>query len=174
MRLLEYLQEQFGGGAGRPAPILADPANRQTGQDFRLPDDPPHVIRIHEDSLEYVACKLFDKITVEEYSDPRITVAADLFVDGSKREIQLRRYLKNSADPYATDVIGLWEDRSRVLHRKRIGWLPPRVAKEIAERHKGVQLTARVHTLYRPYESAGSLIRIEIWKIGQGALSAGA
>ena len=56
MRSLVYLQEQF--GTVRPAPIIADPADRQRDQDFRLPNDPPHVVRIHQDSLKYVAREL--------------------------------------------------------------------------------------------------------------------
>ena len=107
MRLLEQLRELFGDGAGTPAPIIGDPAERQPDQDFRLPADPPSVIRVHQDSLEYVARSLFDKITVEGYFHARITPAANSFIDGSEREIQLRRDLKSSADPYATEVVGL-------------------------------------------------------------------
>ena len=199
MGLLGYMQKGFSRGADRPAPIIADPSNRQPHQDFRLPKDPPHVIRIHQDSPGYVADKLFDIVNVEVFSHPRITTVAESFIAGTHREIELKRDTNHPVDSYATEVIGLWHDQNRVLHRDRIGWLPAagthreielkrdtnhpvdsyateviglwQVAKEIADRHKEVQLTARVHTLYRPHRSSPGMIQIEIWGIGGSAVS---
>lgn len=171
MGLLGYMQKGFSRGADRPAPIIADPSNRQPHQDFRLPKDPPHVIRIHQDSPGYVADKLFDIVNVEVFSHPRITTVAESFIAGTHREIELKRDTNHPVDSYATEVIGLWHDQNRVLHRDRIGWLPAEVAKEIADRHKEVQLTARVHTLYRPHRSSPGMIQIEIWGIGGSAVS---
>ena len=173
MRLMEYLRQQFGGGAAKPAPVIADPADRQTDQAFRLPSDPPHVIRIHHESLEYVGSKLFDKVTVVAYSDPRIAMAADSFMNGSEREIQLRRYLKNPSDPYAIEVVGLWRDQNRVLHQNRIGWLPPQTARAITQQHTETHLTARVQVMHRLHGSTGAWFQIEIWGIGGSDRSVG-
>ncbi len=124
--MLEGLQRWLTGYA--PAPVVLSRNEVQENQDFRLPGDPLHLIRVRQNPPQ-AADRLFSSIKVAGISRTRETV--DLFVAGRSREIELRHGAAGPNDLTSIQVVGLWADQFGILHRKKLGWLSVETISEI-------------------------------------------
>ncbi len=156
--MLEGLQRWLTGYA--PAPVVASRLEVQENQDFRLPGDPPHLIRVRQNPPQ-AADRLFSSVKVAGISRTRETV--DLFISGRSREIEFRHVAAGPNDLTSIQVIGLWADDFGILHRRKLGWLSVETISESERRYPGVELAGRVQSLTQSHRTDRGEIRIEIW-----------
>ena len=156
--MLEVLQRWLTGYA--PAQVVSSDQEVHEDQDFRLPGDPPYLIRVRQNPPE-AADRLFNSVRVAGTS--RKQEAVDSFVAGRAREIDLRHGTAGPNDLTTIQVIGLWDDQCGILHRRKLGWLSVETISEIERRYPGIKLIGRVQSLTQSHRTGRSEIRLEIW-----------
>ena len=142
------------------APVIADPTARGLDQEFRLPDDEDHVVRLNQSPPTGLARKLHGFVPVAGTTHPAVAPAVEAFLDGRKRRLTLEREPTNPVAPNAIAVFGEWISAGGTA-RGRLGYLPAEVAAALADHPDG--LGATVEVLYRPRCDKGPGIRIDIW-----------
>lgn len=144
-------------------PTIIRPNINEDEQEYRRPDDPPHIIRIDQPRPQGLPKKIAEYINVAGISQPEYQKVTLSFIHGKQREIELERDPMNQYDPNAIKVIGTWVDESGVRHREQLGWVPAKTAKEIAENYPDARIGASLEAIFLPREGKSAGLRIDVW-----------
>lgn len=156
----------FGKSTGQhargPVPVIPDPTERGVDRDFRLPDDPPHVIRVNQYPSPGLRRKLADFIPVAGITQPDALANALSFIRGERRAIVLERQPDNPVDPNAVAVFATWLSGGNEVSG-RLGFLPAEVAATIAAAGARSPIGATLKVMYDAEPGRSPGIRLDIW-----------
>jgi hypothetical protein len=144
------------------APIIREPYRRGFDREFRLPTDPPYVIRINQRAPKGLQRKFREFVPIAGIAQPDWQHNATAFIAGAGRRVELLREAHNPADPNAVAVIGHWEE-SGTQRSGKLGYLPADVAEVIATNHAETPIGATVVVMYLPRDGRGAGIRLDLW-----------
>ena len=140
-----------------------------TDDEYRLPFDGPHVIRLNQQWPEGIGAAIFnmcgelrDGIPVAGVSQRKAKKNLSGLIYGTARRIELVRDPDNPHDKNAIKVIGYWRDSEGMDHQGHIGWVPAGFADDIAEHNIDVPLGAIITLMYQPWRGRNPGIRLNI------------
>jgi hypothetical protein len=154
------------GPAPRPAPLLESLEVATPGEDFRLPADPDHYVRVLQPwpspDLTLVAADL----SVDSGSEPGWEAALAEMVEGRERRIEIRDEgdpaAAHAQGPVAYQVIGHWIDSEGRRRSAYIGRLPTTTSTALRERLGSAKLHARVRILFARTEVRQAAMRVDL------------
>jgi hypothetical protein len=146
----------------RPAPIIAEPYARGVEAEFRLPDDPEHVVRINQKPPRGLSRKIEGFVPVAGIARPERTSVVQSFIHGTNRRVELQRTPDNLVDPNAIAVIGHWREGDNELSGQ-LGYLPAEVAAQISKELEGALIGATLKVIYVPLPGRSPGLRLDIW-----------
>ncbi len=141
--------------------LIVEPGGERIhDRDFRYPNDPPHMIRIFQNSpggLTYTR-----DVEVAGISRDDACVNAEALIRGTDRHLTLERDPANPYDRNAIKVIGFWRDNNGNERSGQIGWVPKETARDIAKEHPDAPLAATIRKMFTPDKkrSPGMIIDI--------------
>lgn len=151
----------FGRKQVKAAPVL-EPAARGYDVEYRRPDDAENVIRVNQRPPKGFAAVLFEFAAVAGVSYRQEDVQA--FIEGTEREVSLRREFVNEQHPNALAVWGLWRD-GKVAKSARLGFVPREMNDAIGDQPVAATLVA----MYRATREKEAGVRIDIWGVRKRA-----
>lgn len=158
----------------RGAHVVATALEAERNTDYRLPDDPPYIIRINQSWPAGIRGNICPELSGEKQFPESIPVAgvthrADTLramIDGTDRRVELLRDPENRRDPTAIKVLGHWRAGDGGEHFDQLGWIPAELAHAIARRFPHATLGARIARLSRAHDDKPPAIRINIGRAG--------
>src|SRR5579871_982177 len=145
-----------------PAPVVADPCARGVEAEFRLPDDPEHVIRINQPHPRGLARKLAEFVAVAGTTQPNTAPIVHSFICGSNRHVELQRVPEHEVDPNAIAVIGFWRE-GEIERHGQLGYIPAAVASEVNNEEHDAVIGATLKAIYMPVLGKSAGLRVDIW-----------
>ncbi|NQT21354.1 MAG: hypothetical protein HQ592_16730 [Planctomycetes bacterium] len=136
--------------------------------DYKFPNDPPHVVRLQQETAAKAPGKTWVKV---EYDVPVVGItkdgrdqhAARMIEFGNDRLVTLQRQPRNQFDPNAVLINAFWRDPKGQPHTAHIGYLPRELAANIAKKHPAAKLFANIGTMFRPIRGKSPGMRINVW-----------
>ena len=141
-------------GRKKQIPVMAKQA--AWDEEYRRPDDAENVIRINQRNPKGFNERLFEFVPVAGVSYREDDVRA--FIEGTRRELSLRRTFVNDAHPNALAVWGLWMDGKKE-RTALLGYVPREVNDVIEER----PVAATLVVMYEATKDKGAGLRMDIW-----------
>jgi tetratricopeptide (TPR) repeat protein len=155
----------------QPAPVMPDPYSRGFDREFRLANDNDNVIRINQRQPKGLPRKLAEFVPVAGITQPDVQPIAEAFIGGANRSIQLDRFPDHPVDPNAIAVVGTWV-ADGISQKGRLGYLPAKVAADLATLGPETPIAATVEVMYAPVIGGTLGIRLDIWGPRRKALRA--
>ena len=143
--------------------LAEDVCQQGYGREYRLPNDPHHILRFAQPPPPGLTHKLFEDIPIDGFVLGAVPANAEAFIDGNARHLELERDSLNREAPYAIKVIGVWQDPEGNERHGQIGWLPLEVAQDIVLSHSATPLGATLRMLSKPRLGKEPELRIDIW-----------
>ena len=141
---------------------MADPFARGLEAEFRLPDDPEHVIRINQPHPPGLARKLAEFVAVVGTTQPNTSPTVHSFICGSNRHVELRRMPEHEVDHNAIAVIGCWQEENSERHGQ-LGYIPADVAAQLKNEEQDTVIGATLKAIYVPVSGKSAGLRLDIW-----------
>lgn len=140
-------------------PVVADPTKRGIDIEFKLEDDKDNVIRINQLQPEGCQKKIAEFVPVVGITKDNREKGAIKFIEGKKREVELRKEPTNPYDKNAIEVYGhcLVNDKQFTC---KLGYIPKEVSRKISSVEP---LKATIKLMYYPTDETSIGIRIDIW-----------
>lgn len=141
---------------------MADPFARGVEAEFRLPDDPEHVIRINQPHPPGLVRKLAEFVAVVGTTQPNTSPAVYSFICGSNRHVELQRMPEHEVDHNAIAVIGHWREEDIEQHGQ-LGYVPADVAAQLRNGEQDTVIGATLKAIYLPVSEKSAGLRLDIW-----------
>jgi hypothetical protein len=162
MEWLNHLFARSANPAPVGAPVVGQSDDAGIDADHRLPGDPTHLIRIHQDWPQPFCARIADEVTVAGVVHRDVQRAVVAFIAGTQRRLALRPEPKALPGAKRIAVFGEWLGRSGRRRTGRLGWLPSDVTTVIADRYADVPLIARLRRIALAHAGKTAVLSVEV------------
>lgn len=101
-------------------------------------------------------------VPVAGITQPDVQPIAEAFIGGANRSIELQRLPDHPVDPNAIAVVGTWV-ADGVSQGRRLGYIPAKVAADLATLGPETPIAATVKVMYAPVIGRTLGIRLDLW-----------
>ncbi len=141
--------------------LIVEPGGERIyNRDFRYPNDPPHMIRLFQNSSGGRTYTRDVEVFGISRDDARVN--AEALIRGTDRHLTLERNPNNPYDKNEIKIIGYWRDKDGTERSGQIGWVPKETARDVAKEHPDVPLDATIWKMFTPGEKRSPGMRIDI------------